>query len=91
MIGRRMVAAGVVAAAVAVGGVAGALIGIPGLSGASSSPRRRRPRRRRATGATVGPHATAGRASAPGLGAGKDVIDAAAKALPLDRAISYRS
>ena len=38
MNGRRMVAAGVVVAAVTVGGVAGALIGVPGLSGASSSP-----------------------------------------------------
>jgi hypothetical protein len=37
MFGRRMVAAGVVAGAVAVGGVAGAVIGIPGLSGASTS------------------------------------------------------
>ena len=37
MNGRRMVAAGVVAGAVAVGGVAGALIGIPGLSGATTS------------------------------------------------------
>jgi hypothetical protein len=38
MIGRRLVAAGVVAAAVTTGAVAGALIGIPGLSGASGSP-----------------------------------------------------
>ena len=38
MIGRRMVAGGVVVAAVTVGAVAGALIGVPGLSGASGSP-----------------------------------------------------
>jgi hypothetical protein len=38
MNGRRMVAGGVVVAAVTVGAVAGALIGVPGLSGASSSP-----------------------------------------------------
>ena len=37
MFGRRMVAAAVVAGAVAVGGGAGALIGIPGRSGASTS------------------------------------------------------
>jgi hypothetical protein len=37
MIGRRIVAAGVVAGAVAVGGVAGAMIGIPGLSGATTT------------------------------------------------------
>src|SRR5262245_30892407 len=37
MQGRRMIAAGVVAGAVAVGGVAGALVGIPGLSGATTS------------------------------------------------------
>jgi hypothetical protein len=38
MNGRRLAAAGVVTAAVTAGAVAGALIGIPGLSGASSSP-----------------------------------------------------
>ncbi len=37
MNGRRMIAAGVVAGAVAVGGVAGAVVGIPGLSGATTS------------------------------------------------------
>jgi hypothetical protein len=37
MIGRRMIAAGVVAGAVAVGGVTGALVGIPGLSGATTT------------------------------------------------------
>ena len=88
MIGRRMVAAGVVAAAVAVGGVAGALMGIPGLSSASSSSG--------STGSTgsSGPSGATG-PSFPGpgrhgrgffglrVGADKDVLDAAAKALNL--------
>src|SRR5262249_42536659 len=88
MIGRRMLAAGVVAGAVAVGGVAGALIGIPGLSGASSS------------STTTDPSGASGASGATGatgpdgyhhfrgffglrVGADQGVIDAAAKALNL--------
>ena len=80
MIGRRMVTAGVVVAAVTAGGVAGAMIGIPGFSGASSSP-------------TVSATATSGSGAIGGPqgrghfgrrgGAGRDVLDAAAKALKL--------
>jgi hypothetical protein len=83
MIARRMLAAGIVAGAVAVGGVAGALIGIPGLSSASSST---------GTSGTSGATGPTG-AEPPGwhfrgsfrfrLGADKDVLDAAAKALNL--------
>jgi hypothetical protein len=80
MIGRRFVAASVVIAAVAAGGVVGAVIGIPGISGASSSPT-----------STTTPQSKAapndGRHfrgfPGPSLGAGKDVLDAAAKALKL--------
>lgn len=80
MIGRRMVTAGVVVAAVTAGGVAGAMIGIPGLSGTSSSPTL-------SATATSGSGATGGE-HGPGHfgrhgGAGRDVLDAAAKALKL--------
>jgi len=88
MIGRRMLAAGVVAGAVAVGGVAGALIGIPGLSSASSNS---------TTSDTYGATGASGATGTTGpdggrhfrgffglrFGAGKDVIDAAAQALHL--------
>ncbi len=81
MIGGRFVAASVVVAAVAAGGVAGAVVGIPGISNASSS----------STSSTATPQAKAapneGRHfrgfPGPSLGAGKDVLDAAAKALKL--------
>ena len=88
MIGRRMLAAGVVAGAVAVGGVAGALIGIPGLSSASSNS---------TTSDTSGATGASGATGTTGpdggrhfrgffglrFGADKDVIDAAAQALHL--------
>ena len=85
MIGRRMVAAGVVVAAVAAGGVAGAVIGDPRLVGRvepspdvvdlgdaerHAAPTATHPGFRRRTG----------------VGAGKDVLDAAAKALNLSTA-----
>jgi len=80
MIGRRMIAAGTVVVAVAAGGVAGALIGIPGLSGAAT------------TSSTTPKSSEA--PEAPGLrehfgpfmGAGPDVLDAGAKALKLSTA-----
>lgn len=89
MIGRRMMAAGVVVAAVTTGAVAGALIGFPGLSGASSSPNI-------STSATSNTSNTSN-GTAPdghrirgfrglGFGAGKGVLDAAAKALNLSTA-----
>jgi ribosomal protein S20 len=88
MIGRRMLAAGVVAGAVAVGGVAGALIGIPGLSSASSnSTTSDTSGATGATGATgtTGPDGGRHFRGFFGLrfGADKDVIDAAAQALHL--------
>lgn len=77
MIGRRVLAATVVVAAVAAGGVAGAVLGIPGLSGASttSTPTPK---------SELAPHhgGLHGRFG----GAGKDVLDAAAKALNLSTA-----
>lgn len=65
MIGRRMVLPLVIAGSVAVGGIAGAVIGVPGLSGASTtnSPKN-----------TASPNAPAGK---PGAA----VLDAVAKAL----------
>src|SRR5262249_53411044 len=85
MIGRRFLAAGIVAGAVAVGGVAGALIGIPGLSSASRSSTTSD-----ATGAsgatgTTGPDGGRHFHGFFGLhvGADKGVIDAAAQALHL--------
>ena len=77
MNGRRMVAAGVVAAAVTVGGVAGALIGIPGLSSASSSS----PAVNTSTAPKAGSHSHG--FGGVGIGANRDVLDAAAKALNL--------
>ena len=85
MMGRRILAAGVVAGAVAVGGVAGALIGIPGLSSASSSSSTSDPSGASgATGAT-GPDGYRHFHGFFGLRVGADqgVIDAAAKALNL--------
>jgi hypothetical protein len=79
MIGRRMVAAGVVAAAVAVGGVAGALIGFPGSSGASSSPSLSTTAQ-----SSSGKHGGHGRPFfRSGIGADQDLLGAAAKALNL--------
>jgi len=85
MIGRRLLTASVVLAAVAAGGVAGAVIGIPGISSASSST---------SSSSTTtqppgaGPYAGRhfGGFPGPSLGAGKDVLDAAAKALNLSTA-----
>jgi flagellar hook-basal body complex protein FliE len=80
MIRRRMVAVGVVVAAVAAGGVAGALIGIPGLSSASSSP----PLAATAQSGTAHnarPHVRG--FFGPGIGSDKGLLDAAAKALKL--------
>jgi len=80
MIGRRMVAAGVVAVAVTAGGVAGALIGIPGLSSASNTPPL-------ATTAQTGNGAAIGRHFhrffGAGVGTDKGLLAAAAKALNL--------
>jgi hypothetical protein len=80
MIGRRLVAAGVVVAAVTVGGVAGALIGIPGLSSASSSSPSATTART-GDGNTVRPRFR--RSFGAGVGADKGLLDAAAKALNL--------
>ena len=84
MNGRRMAAAGVVAAAVTAGAVAGALIGIPGISSASSSPKV-------STAATSNSTPTTGHfghrfrgfgGASIGIG-GQGVLAAAAKALGL--------
>jgi len=87
MNGRRMVAAGVVLAAVTVGGVAGALIASPGSSGASGAPNA-------STSATSNSTPSAGDhdhfRGGPGFGAGKDVMDAAAKALGLSTADLFK-
>ncbi|HZX54384.1 MAG TPA: hypothetical protein VFE86_06870, partial [Ilumatobacteraceae bacterium] len=84
MIGRRMVAAGVVVAAVTVGAVAGALIGVPGLSGASGSPNVVPAASDSTTTTTPGSdHDGRGRRGGARFGAGKGVLDAAAKALNL--------
>jgi hypothetical protein len=84
MIGRRMVAAGVVVAAVTVGAVAGALIGVPGLSGASGSPNVVTAASDSTTTTTPGSdHDGRGRRGGARFGAGKGVLDAAAKALNL--------
>jgi len=77
MIGRRLVAVGAILAVVAAGGVVGAVIGIPGISGASNSSNT-------ASSTTVPDRGRHVRGfSGPSLGAGKDVLDAAAKALKL--------
>jgi len=83
MIGRRMVAAGVVVAAVAVGGVAGALIGVPGLSSASNSPPSAAAAKT-GNGPNVGRHFR--RFFGLGVGNDKGLLDAAAKALNLSTA-----
>ena len=77
MIGRRVLAATVVVAAVAAGGVAGAVLGIPGLSGASTT-----------STTTPKPELAPHEGGMHGRfgGAGKDVLDAAAKALNLSTA-----
>jgi uncharacterized protein YfiM (DUF2279 family) len=77
-----MVAGGVVVAAVTVGAVAGALIGVPGLSGASGSPNVVTA----ASGSTTTTVPGAGhheRGFHRGFGAGNGLYDAAAKALGL--------
>jgi hypothetical protein len=74
MIGRRLVAGTAVVAAVAAGAVVGALIGVPGMSGASTAPTST------TTKANDAPHI---RGVGPFIGAGKDVLDAGAKALNL--------
>ena len=84
MNGRRMVAAGVVAAAVTTGAVAGAVLGIPGISSATSSPKV-------STAATSNSTPTTGRSGhrfrgfgGPSIGiGGQGVLAAAAKALNL--------
>lgn len=74
MIGRRLVAGTAVVAAVAAGGLVGALIGVPGLSGAATSP----------TSTTIKANdAPRLRGGGPFIGAGKGVLDAGAKALNL--------
>ena len=77
MIGRRLVAGTAVVAAVAGGGLVGALIGVPGLSGAATSPSSTTST---TTEANEAPHIRGG---GPFVGAGKDVLDAGAKALNL--------
>ena len=80
MIGRRTVAVGVVIAAVTAGGVAGAVIGIPGLSSASNPP---------SLATTAQSANSSGRAHGRGgffgrgVGADQDLLAAAAKALNL--------
>jgi hypothetical protein len=77
MIGRRLVAGTAVVAAVAAGGVVGALIGVPGMSGASTSSSSTST----TTEANEAPHIRGH--FGPFIGAGKDVLDAGAKALHL--------
>ena len=80
MNGRRMVAAGVVVAAVTIGGVAGALIASPGRSGAASSPEVSTS----ATSNSTQPNGDHVRGfHRAGFGAGPEVLDAGAKALGL--------
>ena len=82
MIGRRMVAVSAVIAAVAAGGVAGAILGIPGSSGASTGSSSTTSTSMPAPGA--GPHVRGLHGGfGPAIGADKDVLDAAAKALKL--------
>ncbi len=77
MIGRRLVAGTAMVAAVAAGGVVGALIGVPGMSGASTSSSSTST----TTEANEAPHIRGH--IGPFIGAGKDVLDAGAKALNL--------
>jgi urease gamma subunit len=81
MIGRRLVTATVVVAAVIGGGVAGALIGIPGTSVASTSGSSSTSTTTKSSDANEGAHERGH--GVFGLGAHKDVLDAAAKALNL--------
>ncbi len=82
MLGRRVVAAGVVVAAVTTGAVAGAIIGIPGISGASNSPNVVTAASDSTT--TTTPGSPDGRHHMRGFHrAGGDVFAAAAKALNL--------
>ena len=93
MIGRRLIAASVVAGAVAVGAVAGAVIGIPGLSSASTSGSSGATGSSGASGASGSSGPSGPWGAFPGrhfrgffgarIGADKDVLDAAAKALNL--------
>jgi hypothetical protein len=83
MIGRRLVAGTVVVAAVTAGGVAGALIGVPGLSGATTSPSSTSTTKPGDAQTNDGPHRAFGGHMGPFIGAGKDVLDAGAKALNL--------
>jgi urease gamma subunit len=76
MIGRRLVAGTALVAAVAAGGVAGALIGVPGMSGAATSPSST------TTEQGDAPHVR-GFGGHVFIGAGKGVLDAGAKALNL--------
>jgi hypothetical protein len=78
MIGRRLVAGTALVAAVAAGGVAGALIGVPGMSGASTSPASTT-----SEPGDVPPVLGFGGHIGPFIGAGKNVLDAGAKALNL--------
>ncbi|MGO9873954.1 MAG: hypothetical protein ACLPVY_09155 [Acidimicrobiia bacterium] len=80
MIGGRIVAVGVVIAAVTAGGVAGAVIGIPGLSSASNSPSLATTAQSAKTNAR--PHGHGG-FFGRGVGADQDLLAAAAKALNL--------
>jgi urease gamma subunit len=75
--GRRLVAGAALVAAVAAGGVAGALIGVPGMSGAATSPTSTTTESNDAPARGFGGHIR------PFIGAGKDVLDAGAKALDL--------
>jgi hypothetical protein len=83
MIGRRVVTIGVVTAAVAVGGVAGALIGIPGLSGASSAAKPAQTSSAPSSGHHRGGPGGFGGFGAFAGGADKGELDAAAAALKL--------
>jgi len=80
MIGKRIVAVGVVIAAVTAGGVAGAVIGIPGLSSASNSTSAATTAQSKNSSAR--PHGRGG-FFGRGVGADQDLLAAAAKALNL--------
>ena len=80
MKGRRIITAGVVVAAIAGGGVAGAVIGVPGLSGASTSSTTTP---KATTSPAAGPHFGRFGGFGPAIGSGKGVLDAAAKTLNL--------
>jgi hypothetical protein len=82
MIGRRLIAGTAVVAAVAAGGIVGALIGVPGLSGAATSPSSTTTTKPDAA-ANEGPHRAFRGHIGPFIGGGKDVLEAGAKALDL--------